>query len=38
MMNIEIPEILGKIEPVRVNNYQVVKKNIYSIYGDEAED
>ena len=34
MMNIELPEILGKIEPVKVNNYKVVAKNIYSIYDE----
>ena len=36
MMNIELPEILGKIEPVKVNNYKVVAKNIYSIYDESS--
>ena len=36
-MNIELPEILGKIEPVKINN-NLETKNVYSIYGDDMEN
>ena len=37
MMNIELPEILGKIDPVKINN-NLETKNVYSIYGDDMEN